>query len=60
MLGQSDFTMSAANDDDQDGSNDSTPSARVFNPLLGGVYLNGDRLFVADTYNYRVLIFEKE
>lgn len=59
VLGQSDFNMSAPNDDDQDGSEDDQPSARTLN-YPNGVYQYGDRLFVNDQDNGRVLIFKGE
>ncbi|MDH5327193.1 MAG: hypothetical protein OEZ68_19525 [Gammaproteobacteria bacterium] len=57
VLGQSDFTHSTANDDNQDDAIDSTPSARTLGGPRTGVYSNGQQLFVADTDNNRVLIW---
>lgn len=57
VLGQSDFTHHAANDDDQDGADDGQPSARTFN-LPAGIELAGQRLLISDTGNHRFLLFE--
>jgi hypothetical protein len=57
VLGQSTFTSTTANDDDQDGFEDATASARTLNAPYGvGVYRN--KLLVSDLYNHRVLVFE--
>lgn len=57
VLGQSTFTRTTANDDDQDGFEDATASARTLNAPYGvGVYRN--KLLVSDFYNHRVLVFE--
>lgn len=56
VLGQSAFDMAAENDDDQDGTPDNFPSARTFN-LPTSVSVAGDRLFVRDLRNHRVLVF---
>jgi hypothetical protein len=56
VLGQSTFTNTASNDDLQDGVPDATPTARTFwDP--SGVSAIGNRLFVSDKFNHRVLIF---
>ena len=56
VLGQSDFTHSARNDDDQDGTPDAAPSARtLFNPT--GVYQAGNQLIVTDEKNHRYLVY---
>jgi hypothetical protein len=56
VLGQSSFTGSAFNDPNQDGAPDSHPTARtLFAPF--DVKVIGDRLFVADMSNNRVLVF---
>lgn len=56
VLGQADFTHYTPNDDDQNRSQDSQPSARtLYTP--GGVYTYGPNLVVIDTNNGRVLIF---
>lgn len=56
VLGQSDFTHYANNDDDQNGTVDAAPSART---LWFPYYIasNGTQLFVADEYNNRVLVW---
>lgn len=56
VLGQSDFDHVAANDDDQDGTPDATASARTFDEPAA-VHADGNRLFVTDFNNNRVLIF---
>ncbi|MDB5036801.1 MAG: uncharacterized protein JWQ35_329 [Bacteriovoracaceae bacterium] len=56
VLGQSDFTHSAANDDNQDGAADASPSARTFS-FPAGMYVDPKRLVVSDSTNNRVLIF---
>ena len=56
VLGQGDFAHDAANDDAQNGTQQPTPTARtLYDPR--GVYSDGTRLFVADTGNNRVLIW---
>lgn len=56
VLGQSNFTNGAANDDDQDSVTDVAPSARTLtNP--SGITVVGNRLYVADSGNNRVLVF---
>lgn len=57
VLGQSDFTHGAPNDDDQNGTADGQPSARTFR-LPSGIELAGSRLLVSDTGNNRFLLFE--
>jgi hypothetical protein len=57
VLGQSNFTNSASNDDDQNNSPDAGPSVRTFfGP--SGVTSIGTQLFVTDKNNHRVLIFD--
>jgi hypothetical protein len=56
VLGQSLFTNVTPNDDDQDGIQDATPSARTMNQPRG-VTTIGNQLFVSDSNNRRVLIF---
>ena len=57
VLGQVDFTGSTANDADNDGTEDATPSATtLYEPK--GIYIEGDKLIVADGGNYRYLIYE--
>ncbi|MDH5407859.1 MAG: hypothetical protein OEY00_04550 [Gammaproteobacteria bacterium] len=56
VLGQNSFTRCRKNDDTQDGSADSTPSARtLFTP--SAVWSDGTRLVVVDDANNRVLIW---
>ncbi len=56
VLGQSSLTTCASNDGNGDGSSDAAPSAStLFNPA--GVWTDGTRLMVADTYNNRVLLW---
>ncbi len=57
VLGQSNFTNNTPNDDNQDGNQDAAPSARTFNQP-SGVYTYDDKLFIADHFNNRVLIFQ--
>jgi hypothetical protein len=56
VLGQSNFTNTAANDDNQDNIPDAGPSARTFFAPTG-VTAIGNQLFVTDMNNHRVLIF---
>jgi hypothetical protein len=56
VLGQSDFTHIAVNDDNQDGAADAGPSARVMSGPTG-LRLLDRRLLVSDTFNNRILIF---
>ncbi len=56
VIGQGSFTRGAINDDDQDGSEDATPSARTLSfPYF--IHSNGTQLAVADANNSRVLIW---
>jgi len=56
VLGQGDFTHHMANDDNQDGILDATPTARtLYYPT--SVYVYGKKLIIADHDNYRFLIF---
>jgi hypothetical protein len=55
VLGQSDFSHNAANDDNQDGSWDSPTARTLYFPY--SIDSNGTQLFVADYYNSRVLIW---
>jgi hypothetical protein len=56
VLGQSSFTNTQSNDDNQDGIPEAGPSARTFfNP--SGVTSIGTQLFVTDRDNHRVLVF---
>ena len=60
VLGQSDFTRTAPNDDNQDGTPDATCSARTFFTSGGYLFVHAEpgRLFVGDRRNSRVLVFE--
>jgi hypothetical protein len=56
VLGQNSFTNNTPNDDDQNGISDATASARtMWDPY--GVTIVGNKLFVTDLSNSRVLIF---
>ncbi|VAW54351.1 hypothetical protein MNBD_GAMMA06-294 [hydrothermal vent metagenome] len=60
VLGQNDFLNTAENDDDQDGITDgdgSIASARTLNGPLNGVYSNGEQLFITDSENNRILVW---
>lgn len=57
VLGQSDFTHNTANDDNQDGTRDAAPTARTLAGPSQGVWFNGRQLFVSDSANNRVLIW---
>lgn len=57
VLGQSSFDTVTANDDDQDGTSDATPSARTLaRPSM--LHLDDGRLYVSDTFNHRVVVFQ--
>ena len=56
VLGQGDFTHSAGNDDNQDGTADAAPTARTLS-YPSGIWSDGTRLIVADDYNHRILIW---
>ncbi len=56
VLGQDSMETCAANDDDQDGSDDGTPTSRTFS-YASDVWSDGTRLVVADYYNHRILIW---
>ena len=57
ILGQSNFTNFTPNDDDQNGTQEPTPTARtLFIPV--GINAIGNRLFVSDNLNHRVLIYQ--
>lgn len=59
VLGQSAFTNSAGNDDDQNGVQDAAPTGRtLFGPA--DVNIIGRRLLVADQGNNRVLVLESQ
>jgi len=56
VLGQSDFTSSAPNDDNQDDSEDATPSNRVLKePYF--VSSNGTQLVISEWENNRVMVW---
>jgi hypothetical protein len=58
VLGQQSFTTCAQNDADGDSAKDLTPGAStLWNPT--GVWTDGTRLVVADSYNNRVLIWNQ-
>lgn len=56
VLGQGDFTHSAANDADQDGAPDAAPTAKTLSSPSGLAVIDG-ALFVTDSGNDRVLVF---
>ena len=57
VLGQANFTNNTGNDDDQDGTEDTTPSARTLRPPYDGIHSNGEQLVVTDSDNNRVLMW---
>jgi hypothetical protein len=57
VLGQADFTHAVVNDDDQNSVVDTSPSARTLKAPYLGVASNGLQLFVTDTGNNRVMIW---
>lgn len=57
VLGQSDFSHTESNDDNQDGIDDGSPSARTFYGPARTVIFGG-RLYVPDIMNNRVLVFD--
>jgi len=57
VLGQNSFTTNAANDDDQNGRADLAPSNRTLAGPYDGVYSNGVQLFIADSGNNRLLLW---
>lgn len=57
VVGQATFSSAVANDDDQNGTSDATPSARTLSGP-SGLAVAGGRLYVADTNNNRVLIWD--
>jgi len=56
VLGQSDFSHVSANDDDQNNTSGLATARSLFRPWLG-VYSNGIQLFITDTFNNRVLVW---
>ena len=57
VLGQSDLSTCAENDDNQDGVADSTASSRTFD-FPAGIWSDGQKLVVNDQENSRTLIWE--
>ncbi len=61
VLGQSSFVNGEPNDDDQDGVDDGAPTDRTLNTEATALHMNlrvsGNRLYVADTNNSRVLVY---
>ena len=57
VIGQSNFDNLASNDDDQDGASDEVPSGRTLARPVA-LHVDGGRLFVADAFNHRVVVFE--
>lgn len=58
VLGQRDFAGRTENDDDQDGRQDSTPSARTLRPARGLALAGSNRLVANDSLNWRYLIYQ--
>ena len=59
VLGQSTFDHTAHDDDDQDGVPDAAPGPGVFSATgPAGLSLRDGQLFVSDTGNHRILVFE--
>jgi hypothetical protein len=56
VIGQADFTHCTGNDDNQDGTKDATPTARTVSGPIG-VWSDGTHLWVADSSNNRVLVW---
>ena len=56
VLGQSNFSNTAANDSDQDGTSDIMSDAAFSNPT--GVFTQGSALVVSDLENSRIMLFE--
>ena len=57
VLGQSNFTNITANNDNQDGNIDASASSRTLSGPYDGVYSNGIQLFIADSDNNRILVW---
>lgn len=57
VLGQGDFRHTSRNDDNQDGSDDGSATARTLNGPTG-VRFHDDKLLISDTGNNRVLILQ--
>ena len=60
VIGQSNFTNNAPNDDDQDGTEDSSPTARTLSGVTGVFFTAAEQLVVTDRENNRVLIFDAQ
>jgi hypothetical protein len=61
VLGQTDFLLNAGNDPNQDGVSEDVVSARTFgNDSPTNLSLIGDRLYVSDVGNHRVLVFSRQ
>lgn len=58
VLGQSSFITCAGNDTNGDGTSESIPTASTLY-FPGGVWTDGTRLLVADTSNFRVLLWNQ-
>ncbi len=56
VFGQNTFTSRVPNDDNQDGTADTTPSARTLSSPTGVTVFNGV-LYVTDRNNHRILLF---
>jgi hypothetical protein len=56
VFGQNTFTARVPNDDNQDGTADTTPSARTMSSPTGVAVFNGV-LYVTDRNNHRILLF---
>lgn len=56
VLGQADFTKSSSDDSSGDGTSNGV-AANTFDEPFKGVTSNGEQLFIADTENHRVLIW---
>lgn len=59
VLGQGDFSHITTNDDDQNNTDDGAASARTMNLPYLGVYSDNIRLFITDTNNNRVLVWNQ-
>lgn len=59
VLGQSDFSHVTWNDDDQNNTDDGVASARTMNSPYLGVYSDNIRLFITDTNNSRLLVWNQ-
>ena len=57
VVGQSEFYLSAYNDSDQNNFSETFPTASTLKWGYGGIFSNGTQLFVADTTNNRVLVW---